>query len=420
VAKSNLRAISPSSLANASSPFFVSAAHSDNILSMFSRRTRWNLETNPFTLAVQEHQRSGRQLLDLSSSNPTRVGLEYDSDAILHSLASADALTYDPQPRGLPAARKAVAEYYRDLDVCLDPDSLLLTTSTSEAYSFVFRLLCDPDDEVLIPVPSYPLFEYLAQIQDVKLVPYELVYDHGWQIDFHSLRQALSPRTRAVILVNPNNPTGSFISSGERQELKTFCRENSLALLVDEVFFDFNLSGKPFQSFAANREVLTFTLSGLSKIAGLPQMKVAWIAASGPDDLASASLDRLEVIADTYLSMNSPVQHAIPELLNRRHNFQSQLMQRLRANLGELDRQLAAHSLVTRLEIEGGWYATLRVPAVRSDEHLAIELLRSKSVLVHPGHFFDYPSDGYLIISLMTPEAEFAEGVRRVLEFTSS
>jgi aspartate/methionine/tyrosine aminotransferase len=383
---------------------------------MFSRRTRWDLETNPFTLAVQEHQRSGRHLFDLSASNPTRVGLQYDSAAILGALANPDALSYDPQPRGLLSARKAVSAYYSDLDVSLATDNLVLTTSTSEAYSFVFRLLCDPDDEVLIPVPSYPLFEYLAQIQDVKLVPYELVYDHGWQIDFHSMRQALSPRTRAVILVNPNNPTGSFVSSGERQELNAICRENSLALLADEVFFDFNLAGKPFQSFAANRDVLTFTLSGLSKIAGLPQVKVAWIATSGPDELVAASLERLEVIADTYLSMNAPVQHAISDLLIQRRVFQTQLMQRLKANLAELDRQLASQQLINRLDVEGGWYATLRVPALRPDEQLAIELLRNKDVLVHPGHFFDFGFDGYLIISLLTLEAEFAEGVRRVLE----
>lgn len=396
---------------------FVSDVQSDNILSMFSRRTHWNLETNPFTLAVQEHQRQGRELLDLSASNPTRVGLDFDCDAILKALANRDALVYDPQPRGLLSARKAVAEYYHELGVPIRPDNLILTTSTSEAYSFIFRLLCDPEDEVLIPTPSYPLFEYLAQIQDVRLVPYELVYDHGWQIDFHSLSEAMSARTRAILLVNPNNPTGSFVSAAEREALNQFCREHSLALVVDEVFFDFNLSEDKFQSFAGNQDVLTFTLSGLSKISGLPQMKVAWVATSGPEELVGSALERLEVIADTYLSMNAPVQHAIPELLNQRRSFQSQLALRLRTNLAELDRQLAEQSPVTRLDVEGGWYATLRVPVTRSDEDLAIELLHGTGVLVHPGHFFDFPSDGYIIISLMTPEPDFAEGVRRLLEF---
>lgn len=386
-----------------------------NILSMFSRRTRWNLDTNAFTAAVHEHQRQGRELLDLTASNATRVGIALDEAAILRALAKREALDYDPQPRGLLTARKAVAEYYAALGVELSPDQIILTTSTSEAYTFAFRLLCDPQDEVLIPTPSYPLFEFLAQIQDVKLVPYELVYDHGWQIDFHSLSKAITSRTRGIILVNPNNPTGSFVNDAERAQLNDFCREHSLALIVDEVFFEFNLSNKSFTSFAANREALTFTLSGLSKVSGLPQMKVAWLATTGPAELVAAALERLEVIADTYLSMNAPVQHAIPELLEQRHGFQQQLMLRLRTNLSELDRQLAEQKLLTRLEMDGGWYATLRVPVTRTDEELAIALLHETRVLVHPGHFFDFASDGYLILSLMTPEQEFAEGVRRIV-----
>jgi aspartate/methionine/tyrosine aminotransferase len=384
---------------------------------MFSRRTRWNLEANPFSLAVHEHQRSGRELLDLSASNATTVGIRFDRVAILRALASSESISYDPQPRGLPVARDAVCKYYQELGVELSPDHLILTTSTSEAYSYVFRLLCDPDDEVLIPTPSYPLFEYLAQIQDVKLVPYELVYDHGWQVDFHSLQQVATSRTRAVIVVNPNNPTGSYVKRSELDHLNDFCREKSLAVIADEVFFDFNLTGKAFPSFAANRDVLTFTLSGLSKISGLPQMKVAWTALSGPDELIAPALDRLEVIADTYLSMNAPVQHAVPELLEQRRTFQSQLTERLHANLAELDHQLSKQALCRRLEVEGGWYATLRVPVTRTDEQLAIELLQQKDVLVHPGHFFDFGFDGYLVLSLMTPEPTFAEGLRRLLSF---
>ena len=382
---------------------------------MFSRRTCWNLETNPFTAAVQEHQRQGRELLDLTASNATRVGIGLDEAAIMRALAKPEALDYDPQPRGLASARAAVAAYYAAHGVDLPGDQVILTTSTSEAYSFGFRLLCDPGDEVLIPTPSYPLFEFLAQIQDVKLVPYELVYDHGWQIDFHSLSKAITGKTRGIILVNPNNPTGSFVSEAERAQLNDICREYSLALIVDEVFFDFNLSKKSITSFASNRDALTFTLSGLSKVSGLPQMKVAWVATTGPAELVAAALERLEVIADTYLSMNAPVQHAIPELLEQRHGFQRQLMERVRANLAELDRQLAKQKLLTRLDVDGGWYATLRVPVTRTDEELAIALLRERDVLVHPGHFFDFASDGYLILSPMTPEQEFAEGVRRIV-----
>jgi aspartate/methionine/tyrosine aminotransferase len=386
---------------------------------MFAQRTGWNLSRNRFTAAIEELQRAGRELLDLSASNPTRVNLQ-PAELIMRALAKPESLVYDPQPKGLLAARQAVAHYYEVIGAKLHPERLILTTSTSEAYSFVFRLLCDPNDEVLIPTPGYPLFEFLADIQDVRLRPYELIYDHGWQIDFHSLKQAITNRTRAVILVNPNNPTGSYVKSAEREELNDLCRKHELALLVDEVFFDFNLSEQTPQSFAANRDALTFTLSGLSKIAGLPQMKVAWIASTGPDDLVRPAIDRLEVIADTYLSMNAPVQHAIPELLNWRAVFQQQLMSRLRRNLAELDRQLATVNLCSRLEVEGGWYATLRVPKTKTDEELAIDLLEKRNVLVHPGHFFDFHQDGHLILSLMTPEAVFAEGVQGILAHVSA
>jgi alanine-synthesizing transaminase len=387
---------------------------------MFARRTCWNLEPNAFSLALREYQAKGRELLDLTTSNPTQAGFCIDAEAVLGSLACPKALVYDPQPRGLLSARNAIAEYYASLGVPMSPGHLFLTTSTSEAYTFIFRLLCDPGDEILIPTPSYPLFEYLAQIQDVTLVPYELVYDHGWQMDFHSLKHAISSRTKAVILVNPNNPTGSFVKSSERQQLNSLCRERSLAIVVDEVFFDFNLTARSFASFSGNTDVLTFTLSGLSKISGLPQMKVAWIVPSGPSEFTEPALERLEVIADTYLSMNAPIQYAVPELLNQRIPFQRQLMDRLRNNLAELDRQLAAQTLLSRLEVEGGWYATIRVPVTRSDEQLAIELLDATGVLVHPGHFFDFGSDGYLILSLMSPEERLGEGIARLIKFFHS
>ena len=390
-----------------------------NILSMFSRRTRWNLETNAFTVALQDHQRQGRETFDLTASNPTQVGLNVDTQAVLRALSHAEVLDYDPQPRGLPGARKAVRDYYASLGAELTEEQLLLTTSTSEAYSFAFRLLCDPEDEVLIPTPSYPLFEFLAQIQDVNLVPYELVYDHGWQIDFHSMEKAITARTRAIILVNPNNPTGSFVTETERNSSTVSAGNTRWRSLWMKSSSTSTCRTRSSPTMAANRDVLTFTLSGLSKVAGLPQMKVAWIATTGPRELTAPALERLEVIADTYLSMNAPVQHAIPELLDLRQDFQQQLMTRLRANLAELDAQLRQQKLITRLQVTGGWYATLRVPVTRTDEELAIELLRETGVLVHPGHFFDFASDGYLIVSLMTPETMFAEGIGRVLRYIS-
>jgi aspartate/methionine/tyrosine aminotransferase len=384
----------------------------------FSQRTSWKLTPNRFTTAQEELRAAGFELLDLTVSNPTRAGFPYDSDAILASIAQPEALDYDPQSKGLLAARQAVAHYYRtDHDAFdLDPDSIFLTTSTSEGYSYIFRLLCDPGDELLVPKPSYPLFEFLADLQDVKLIPYPLLYDHGWQIDFPSLYNAVTHRTRAVVVVHPNNPTGSYASPAEMSSLNAFCREQNLALIVDEVFLDYPHDGAPRGSFALNNDVLTFTLSGLSKVSGLPQMKVAWIVSSGPPADSRPALARLDVIADTYLSMNAPLQFATPALLDQRRNIQPLLLDRVRTNLQELDRHLARHSTCTRLAVDGGWYAILRVPATQSDEDLAIELLRKVSVLVHPGHFYDFPTDGYLVVSLITPQEVFREGAKRVFE----
>jgi alanine-synthesizing transaminase len=385
---------------------------------MFSDRTNWKLTRNRLTEALDEIRSSGAPVLDLTISNPTRAGLRYDEPRILQALASPQAMDYDPQPKGLPSARAAVAEYYETAHGIqdLNPERLILTTSTSEGYSFVFRLLCNPGDELLVPKPSYPLFEFLADLQDVKLVPYPLLYDHGWQMDFPSLEKVVTDRTRGVVVVHPNNPTGSYVHSQERESLNRYCREHDLALIADEVFLDYPLNQAPQQSFAANQDVLTFTLSGVSKISALPQMKVAWIVTTGPASLVEAAQARLEVIADTYLSMNAPVQWAIPALLEQRKSIQQQLLDRVLTNLAELDRQLAAQKTCQRLSVEGGWYAVLRVPVTQTDEELAVDLVRRKSVLVHPGHFYDFPSDGYLVLSLITPGTEFAEAVQRVLE----
>jgi len=384
---------------------------------MFSDRTKWKLALNRLTEAIDEARRSGVQVLDLTVSNPTRVGLTYDDAKVLQALASAQAMDYDPQPKGLGTARAAVTEYYQSQHgMAIDPERLILTTGTSEGYSFVFRLLCNPGDELLVPKPSYPLFEFLADLQDVKLVPYPLIYDHGWQIDFHSLRGAVTEKSRAIVVVHPNNPTGSYVDGEERDLLKEICREHGLALVADEVFLDYALDAPPQPSFTSNDNVLTFTLSGVSKISALPQMKVAWIAVSGPWAEVEMALGRLEVIADTFLSMNAPIQWATPALLEQRHSIQRQLLDRVRTNLAELDRQLASQEMCQRLRVEGGWNAVLRVPATQSDEDLAIDLLRGKSVLVHPGHFYDFPGDGYLVLSLITSNEQFTQGITRLLD----
>ncbi len=394
--------------------------------SFFARRTSWNLATNRYSEALEAHRRAGRELLDLTASNPTNIGLHYREDELLRALTNREALRYDPQPKGLLAAREAIAAYYAEHAAKISPDDLILTTSTSEAYSFLFRLLCDPGDAVLVPTPSYPLFDFLADIQDVKLFPYELVYDHGWQIEVMSLfnavdrAQAAGARCRAVLAVHPNNPTGSYLKPREQELLNNVCAENEMAIIADEVFLDYPLAAQSPLTFAANDDALTFTLSGLSKIAGLPQMKVAWIAASGPPTLKQDALARLEVIADTYLSMNAPLQLALPAMLDERRTIQPQLLERVRTNLAELDSQLSAQKLCHRLEVEGGWYAILRVPARGSDEDLAIALLE-------PGKCADSARTFLRLRRKWTfgrkphhADPDFAEGMKRLLAFVAA
>jgi alanine-synthesizing transaminase len=388
---------------------------------MFSSRTNWHRSINDLTRVLREVRASGAEIHDLTVSNPTEAGIRPDPETLLGALANPDSLHYDPQPRGLLEARNAVCHYYRESHRVFDlnPEQLILTTSTSEAYSYVFRLLCNPADEILVPKPSYPLFEFLADLADVKLVPYPLIYDHGWQIDFDSLYKATGPRSRAVIVVHPNNPTGSYASEPEKGALNNLCGDYGMALIVDEVFLDYAHDGQERPSFAANNEALTFTLSGISKISALPQMKLAWVATTGPKETVAEAGARLEVIADTYLSMNAPIQLAAPIFLEQRKALQPIVLDRLRTNLGELDRQLSAHPSCERLQTEGGWYVVLRVPAVGSDEDLAIRLVRHAQVSVHPGHFYDFAAEGYLVLSLITEPQIFREGVERLFRFVS-
>jgi aspartate/methionine/tyrosine aminotransferase len=378
----------------------------------FSRRTSWNTEESELARAHRLRVEAGLPLADLTVSNPTRCGLAFDPK-LLTALTDPKALDYDPQPRGVLQAREAVCAYYADHCVALKPEQIVLTTSTSEAYSFLFRLLCNPGDEILVPQPGYPLFDFLAALDDVKLKFAPLLYDYGWQIDPEGFRQAMTAQTRAIVLVHPNNPTGHFTKPWEAEELAKLCREFDLSLIVDEVFLDYGFN-EGAASFAAGLDgVPVFVVSGLSKIAGLPQMKSAWIVATGPE--AGPALDRLEVIADTFLSMNAPVQCALPLWLAGRAAIQRQIRERVSANLAELDRQLAGQSAVQRLEVEGGWYAVLRIPALEPDEQTVLMLLE-RGVWIHPGYFFGMAGSGWLVASLLGPEEEFSTGVTRLIE----
>jgi aspartate/methionine/tyrosine aminotransferase len=386
----------------------------------FSHRTAWDLAPNRLTDAWTRRLASGLPAVDLTESNPTRCTLPYPEERILRALADPRSLRYEPLPRGLPAAREAVAAYLAAEVPGAAPcsaDELLLSASTSEAYGWLMKLLCERGDQVLVPRPSYPLFDFLAGLEEVTLVPYSLRRDPRWHVDFDSLAAAAGPRARAVIVVHPNNPTGSALSVEEADRLAAFCARRGLALIADEVFLEFPLTAaRPLTagSLAPRGGCLAFSLGGLSKSSGLPQIKVGWIRVGGPPELAAEAMARLEVIADTYLSVNTPAQWALPELLEAGRTVRDAIRARTTANLCWI-RERAGNVAWELLPAEGGWYAVLRVPRIRSEEEWCLLLIEEEGVLVHPGFFFDFESEAYLVVSLLPEEGRFAEAMGRVL-----
>lgn len=381
---------------------------------MFSSRTQWSRATNRLH-ALAAARRAAGGLLDLTESNPTRCGFDYPEAELLAALAQPAALRYAPHPLGLQAARVAVCSYYRDRGLALDPGQLLLTASTSEAYTLLFRLLCDSGDTAVMPTPTYPLFEMLAQAADVVLEPVPMPYHAGWELDLAGLAAA-NVRTRAVLLVHPSNPAGNYITPAAWGHVQELAAARGCAVVVDEVFFDYPTSeGSARELPLANAPALTFVLNGLSKLAGLPQLKLAWIAVFGPQALCSEALARLELLNDLYLSVDAPVQHALPAILALRHGIQSQIRTRVRANLHRLDAALAAHPALERLRIQGGWNAVLRLPRVLSDTAWAERILDLAGVLVHPGHFYEFELDACLVLSLLPSEEQFALALSRML-----
>ena len=383
---------------------------------MFSTRVS-ELRTNRVAEELARLRSAGRRLDDLTVSNPTRVGLPYPSD-LLTPLAVPDALAYDPAPFGLPAAREAVAGHLADRGVRVHPDRIVLTASTSEAYSLLFKLLCDPGDAVLVPQPSYPLFEHLTRLDGVEARAYRLEYHGRWEIDVDGLAAMVDARTRAVLLVSPNNPTGSFVRGDELAAVRETAARHGLAVICDEVFADYPLEdGAAGRSgaVAADTEALTFTLGGLSKTAGLPQLKLGWILMGGPDGSVAHARERLELICDTYLSVATPVQLAAGALLRRSRPVADAILDRVRANYAALRRLADRFPACRVLCTEAGWYAVVQVPATRSEEALVVELLRRDGVFVHPGYFFDFPREAFLVLSLLPPVDAFAGAATRVL-----
>ncbi len=379
---------------------------------MFSRRTFRELETNALTRALETARARRGDVLDLTVSNPTRATIPYDASTILGALSDPQTLTYTPEPLGMASARCAIATELGSHGIVIDPSNILLTASTSEAYAFLLKLLCDPGDEVLVPAPSYPLFDLLAAFESVRLVPYRLAYDGGWHVDLDSVRRAVTPSTRAVFIVSPNNPTGSYLKKDELAALADL----GLPLVSDEVFADYPLDAPSTRVATAleQDQTLVFALGGLSKIAALPQMKLAWTCVGGPETLVRPALERLELLGDSFLSAGTPVQVALPALLASRNLAADAIRARIRSNLATARATIGPDSAATVLNVEGGWYATLRVPEIKHDEAWAIELVSEDGVYVHPGHFFGFEGGAYLVLSLLTPEAAFGEGVRRI------
>ncbi len=378
---------------------------------MFSGRLKWDVHPNPISQMVAQKRADGIAVLDLTESNPTRAGLSYPAE-LLAPLSDERGLRYDPDPRGILSAREAVAGYYAERSVAVGVDRILLTASTSEAYSYLFKLLADPGDEVLAPRPSYPLFEFLASLESVHVRPYSLRYDGAWHIDFDALERAVSARTRAIVVVNPNNPTGHYLKLAELERLESLCAARGIAILSDEVFCDYAHGADPrrVRTLAGKGGALKFSMSGLSKIAGLPQLKLGWIVASGVG--AGEACERLEWIADTYLSVATPVQLALPSLLASRAG--QQIQNRTAENLEWLLKFVQGTAL-NILTVEGGWYAVAQVPRTRSEEEWVLALLEHHNVLVQPGFFYDFESEAFLILSLLAESAKFREGVRRIL-----
>jgi len=382
----------------------------------FSSRFDWEQNQNRLSRLLQRKRSAGAELLDLTESNPTRAGLTYPNKEILAALADPAAMVYEPAAAGMKRARQAVSGYYASKGIDVAPDRILLTASTSEAYSYLFKLLTDPGDEVLAPRPSYPLFDFLARMDAVRLQHYSLRYDEGWWIDLASVEAAVSDRTRAILIVNPNNPTGSFLKRKELDGLLEICRRRGLALISDEVFSDYPLRSDPnrVDSVAANRSALLFSLNGFSKILGLPQMKLGWIVVSGPGEFRRAAVDRLETIADTYLSVAAPVQIAAERWFAFRKPFQQALRNRLASNR-QLVEDAVRGSSCRLLETEGGWYAVLQLPRTRDEEDWALTFLQDDNVVVQPGFFFDFPTQAHAVLSLLTPAGILRDGMQRLL-----
>ncbi len=388
---------------------------------LFSHRTNWYRQLNKISELFESLRKSGRSILDLTVSNPTECGIEYPEKEILSALSASPILHYEPNPRGLLSARRAVCEYYKKKSITVNLSNIFLTASTSEAYSILFKLVCNAGESVLVPKPSYPLFDYLAQLNDVRLHYYHLRYDQEWQIDIDSIKNSINKKTKAIVIINPHNPTGMFLKNDESLAIKEIAHRYNLVIIVDEVFIDYAFENNERMrvSTAGEGEGLIFTLNGISKMLGLPQMKLGWIIVNGHPSLVAEATARLEIICDTFLSVNTPVQVALPKLLKHGKIIQQKILDRVLSNYSTL-KTITLNTLCSALNTHGGWYGILRVPRIKSDEDWALQLLENKSVYLFPGYFFDFEEDGYLVVSLLVESSVFQKGVREIVDYVSA
>ncbi|HMD12989.1 MAG TPA: pyridoxal phosphate-dependent aminotransferase [Bacteroidota bacterium] len=385
----------------------------------FSRRTNWYRRQNRLADCLENRRASGKPIIDLTSSNPTECGFHYPHTAIIDAFSTPELVSYQPDPHGLILARKVVSDYYQTRGHSVDPSAIFLTASSSEAYSHIFKLLCNVNDTVLVPQPSYPLFEYLAQINDVHLDYYHLIYDNGWHIDFESIRHAISSSTKAIVIVNPHNPTGMFVDASEYSEIRELAIKHNLAIIVDEVFIDYSFESNPLpdRSYVTETQVLTFTLNGIAKMLGLPQMKLGWMIVGGPPKDRQEVVARMEILCDTFLSVNTPVQLAFPPIMAVAQSIHQEIARRVKANYKSLRSIILRSAPVSVLENEGGWYSILKVPNIKSDEQWTLGILEKKGVYVFPGYFFDFEPDAFLVVSLLIEEKKFISGIQTLLTF---
>jgi alanine-synthesizing transaminase len=384
---------------------------------MFSTRTDWDFRPSALYSLLQQKRARNEVILDLTESNPTKCGFNASASDLVDAEVLQRSALYEPDPKGLRSARQAVSDWYKSQNIIIDPDRIILTSSTSEAYSFLFRLLCNVGDVVAVPQPSYPLFEYLARLNDILTQEYELTYDGEWHCDRSSFEDVLASNAEALILVHPNNPTGSYLKKDERDWIVSKAEARKVPLIVDEVFspFSFGQDNRRASSFAATTSTLTFTVNGLSKLLGLPQMKLAWIVVSGPDDECANAVHRLEVIADTYLSVGTVVQQSLPRLLTAHQQMTDRILARTKTNYEFLNTACTADLPVTLFQSEGAWSAILRLPEKRTDEEWAFELLQHSGVATHPGHLFEIRTKSCVVVSLLPEPGIFSEGIRRLL-----